>query len=151
MRELEFEIEKIEFLENIKKYKDIVLSTCQGNIVTSRTVSFINHEFMFYILTSINSNKCKQINENENVSLCVGDLQMEGKAKIIGHPMSESNLTLSDMYKEKHMEYYSRFARYKFATYIEIKCTYIKQWRTLSGKDYFYCLNLIKEKAIRKG
>ena len=151
MIELDYELEKKEFLENINMLKDIVLSTCKDNIVTSRTVSFINHEFMFYILTSINSNKCKQINENENISLCAGDLQMEGKAKIIGHPMAESNLALSDMYKEKHAEYYNRFARYKFATYIKIKCTYIKQWRTLSGKDYFYSLDLIKEKAIRKG
>lgn len=151
MLELEYELEKKDFIESIKKNKDIVLSTCQRNIVTSRTVSFINNGFTFYILTSANSNKCKQIAENENVSLCSGDIQMEGKARIIGHPMSEGNLLISEMYREKHMDYYNRFARYKFATYIEIKCTYIKQWRVFSNKDYFYCLDIIKEKAIRKG
>lgn len=89
--ELEYELVKKDFIESIKKNQDIVLSTCQRNIVTSRTVSFINNGFTFYILTSVNSNKCKQIAENENVSLCSGDLQMEGKARIIGHPMSEGS------------------------------------------------------------
>lgn len=151
MLELDYELEKKDFVESIKTHQEIVLSTCQGNIVTSRTVCFINNEFTFYILTSANSNKCKQITENANVSLCAGDLQIEGRAKIIGHPMSEGNLLISDMYREKHTEYYDRFARYKFAAYIEIKCIYIKQWRVTNGKDYFYCLDLCKQKAIRKG
>jgi general stress protein 26 len=147
MIELNYNDVKNEFLKCLSNQENIVFSTCSKNKVTSRTMCFANDGLAIYLLTGKRSNKCKQIEENENVSLCIDNIQIEGKARKIENPTGDNNTNISKIFKEKHTEYYERFAHFKCATFIEVKCEYLKQWKEESGRDYFYCLDVIKEKA----
>nr|WP_040428987.1 pyridoxamine 5'-phosphate oxidase family protein [Acetivibrio cellulolyticus] len=138
---------KKEFVNCLEKHELIVLSTCLKDKVKSRMMCFVNDELVIYLLTGKRSNKCKQIEGNDNVSLCIDNIQIEGKAKIIGSPMDENNTEISKIFKSRHSAYYKRFAHFKVATFIEIRCEYLKQWKFENGRDYYYCLNVVKEKA----
>lgn len=127
MIELNYNDVKNEFLKCLSKQENIVLSTCSKNKVTSRMMCFANDGFVIYLLTGKRSNKCKQIEENENVSLCIDNIQIEGKARIIGNPMEENNMYVSKIFKNKHTVYYERFAYFKSATLIEVNCKYFKK------------------------
>jgi general stress protein 26 len=147
MTELNYCDLKTEFLEYLNNKQFIVLSTCSNNHVTSRTVCFANDGFVIYLLTGKRMNKCKQIEENDNVALCIDDLQITGKARLIGSPMEEQNAEAGRMFMNKHPAYYERFAHFKVATLIKIQCEYFKQWRMENGRDCYYCLDAVKEKA----
>ncbi|MEG0772670.1 pyridoxamine 5'-phosphate oxidase family protein [Clostridium sp.] len=149
MIEIDYNNTKIEFIEYLNNQNNIVLSTCSNNKVTSRTMCFVSDGFVLYLLTGKRSNKCKQIEINENVSLCVENMQIEGKAKIIGSPMEDKNIEVSKIFRNKHKGYFERFAHFKVATFIEVKCDYLKQWKMVNDKDYFYCIDVGKERATK--
>ena len=51
--------------------------------------------------------------------------------------MEQDNTDVSKIFKSKHTEYYGRFAHFKSAVFIEVKCEYLKQWKMESGRDFF--------------
>jgi general stress protein 26 len=151
MIELDFEREKNVVCKHLAKFENIVLSTSSKNIVTSRMMSFANEELVFYFLTGKRTRKCKQIEDNEHVSLCIDNIQLEGKAKLIGHPSEKDNLRVCEIFKYRHKGFFERFAHFKAAIFIEVKCTEVKQWKMIEGKDYFIYIDLIKGNAKRQG
>lgn len=151
MAELDYETVKREVCEHLNNFENIVLSTCSKNIVTSRMMSFANDGFMFYFLTGKRSRKCKQIEENERVSLCIDNVQIEGKARLIGHASEKDNLKICEIFKNRHKGFFERFAHFKAATFIEVKCSQIKQWKMIDGKDCFIYIDLEKGKAKKQG
>ena len=151
MVELDFETVKSKVCEHLNNFENIVLSTCSKNIVTSRMMSFANDGLIFYFLTGKRSRKCKQIEENECVSLCIDNVQMEGKARLIGHASDKDNSKICEIFKKRHEGFFKRFAHFKAATFIEVKCVQIKQWKMTDGKDCFIYIDLEKCTAKRQG
>lgn len=149
MIELDFKDLASDFTKRLEKYENIVLSTCSNNMVSSRTMCFANDGFSIYLLTGKQMGKCIQIEQNENVSLCIDDIQIGGKARIIGHPMETNNKDISEIFKNKHKKYFERFAHVEIATFIEVKCDFAKQWRMEDGKDYYYFMDVNNAKAVK--
>lgn len=109
---LDYEELKCEFIKHLHEYEDVVFSTSLNNKVTSRTMSYVNDQLNLYFMTSKRSNKCKQIKGNQHISLCTKNVQIEGIATILGHPMDDENRKVSELIKSKHPEYYKRFAHF---------------------------------------
>jgi len=78
---LEAEIEKI-----LRKAKEIVLATSAGDCVTARMMAPLSDGLTVMMATSVNSQKAAQIRQNQNVALAVGNLKMEARAELFGHP-----------------------------------------------------------------
>lgn len=151
MIELSYNDVKKEFVESLNHKENLVLSTCHNNKITSRMMCYVNEDLVIYLLTGKRTTKCRQINENENVALCIDNIQIEGKAKIVGNPTENDNININRVFRNKHPKYYERFAHFKVATYIEVKCEYLKQWKMENGKDCYYCLDVIRQKATKHG
>lgn len=149
MIELNFNDFASDFIKRLEKFEHIVLSTCLNNVVSSRTMCFANDGFSIYLLTGKQMGKCRQIEQNENVSLCIDDIQLEGKARLVGHPMEADNKEISAIFKNKHLSYYNRFAHHEIATFIEVKCEYAKQWKMEDGKDCIYYMDINNAKAVK--
>lgn len=151
MIEIDYNGLKTEVEGIFKGNKEIVLSTCVENKVTSRTMSYIYMDQCFYFLTHDKSMKFKQIQKNSQVSLCLNNIQIEGHTEIKGHPFIESNKIISESFTESYNDFFKRFAHMKNAVFVEVKINDIKIWKLEDKKDYFYCLDLPKERAFRKG
>ena len=68
-----------------------VLATAKDNAPSVRTVDTFYDDGAFYIVTYGESQKAKEIESNENVSLCKHLYRFTGKARHIGHPLSPQN------------------------------------------------------------
>lgn len=84
MSENTFMQECNEFYEKLGSHKKMVLSTSCKDKVTSRMMSIIVLNNMFYFQTDINSRKANQILSNSYVALCVDNIQIEGVCKNAG-------------------------------------------------------------------
>ncbi|MBQ5316457.1 MAG: pyridoxamine 5'-phosphate oxidase family protein [Oscillospiraceae bacterium] len=71
---------------DIGTHSVMVLSTCADNRVTSRSMSVVIYGGRFYCQTNRNYLKCRQIENNPNVSLCRGNFTVEGICSIKGRP-----------------------------------------------------------------
>lgn len=100
MEDLEF---KNKVFEELEKKNHMVLGTSANNRVTARTVSTIFMNGKIYFQTDVELLKYIQLSQNPNVALCELDMQVEGTAKILGHPLEEYNQEFLNMFSQKHM------------------------------------------------
>ena len=92
MAEISFNDSKQEYLDAISPSKIMVLATCSGSKVTARSMSCIAIGEKIYFQTDTQFRKYKQITDNKNVALCFDNVQIEGIAKVKGHPMDKENI-----------------------------------------------------------
>jgi len=80
--------EKVRFLEN---HRWMVLATSYNDRVTARTVDYASDGLDIYFLSWQHHTKCAQIKGNPRVASCIDNVQIEGKAEILGSPLDEKN------------------------------------------------------------
>ena len=107
---------------------NMVLSTSACDIVTSRMVSVILFNDSFY-LSSLRPLKKEQIEKNPNVALCIGSIQMKGKARICGSILDEKNKEIAAAYKNALPESFEKFSLHPDTEIIEIKPVFCKWWK----------------------
>jgi len=71
---LDFDAASAEKLKMLENMKEMVLSTCSGNHVTSRVVSTACRGTKILFASFRNNTKCYQITENPNVAFCFGNM-----------------------------------------------------------------------------
>lgn len=134
------DIDFLELKESIITFLEgktsIVLATASDNRVTARSISFVNKELEFFFLTWTHHTKSVQIRANANVALCVGNLQVEGKAMIRGAPFDPNNKEYLELYKKKYPRYYEKFAKQPKTTIITIEPTLIVKLVNIKGDFY---------------
>lgn len=82
---------KEEIITMLEREKHIVLATCSDGHVTARTISHVNAGMDIFFQTDKRFLKVEQILKNPRVALCAGNLQIEGIAKLEGHPSDSEN------------------------------------------------------------
>jgi general stress protein 26 len=90
--------EKIQFLND---HMLAVLATSADDRVTARTVDYASKGLDIYFLSWEHQTKCAQIKANPRVALCIDNLQIEGRAKILGNPLDAKNSKAADIYRAK--------------------------------------------------
>ncbi len=89
------DLDFLELKESILTYLEgktsMVLATASNDRVTARSISFVNKGLEFFFVTWNHHTKSVQIRANANVALCVGNLQVEGRAMIRGAPFDPNN------------------------------------------------------------
>jgi general stress protein 26 len=79
---------KQDIIQQLEKSKLGVLATAEGSFVTARQVMLICDGLKVSFFTSTHTRKYRQIKENQNVAIAIGNIQIEGLASIKG-PTSE--------------------------------------------------------------
>lgn len=151
MEEINFERLREEAIDFLQANKHMVLATCADNRVTARTVSIINDGLKIFFQTDRDSVKYQQIEQNNNVALAYGNIQIEGKAQITCHPLENSYFT--ENYQRHHESAFRNYSHLKEEVIIEIEPTLITFWKydtENENKPFRDYLMLEKKKAYRE-
>jgi general stress protein 26 len=146
---INYDILEEQFFKQLSNNKVIVLATCIENKVTARNMSCVMYNHKIYFQTDKLFLKTKQILENKCVALCVDNIQIEGDAKIIGHPDEEPEF--SELYKRYFRTSYDTYSHLKNQIVIEVEPTFITLWKYADGhKPYRDFLDRTLHKAYRE-
>lgn len=122
------------FLNDFGKGRKTVLSTAENNIVSSRMMCIVQINGIFYFQTDNTFRKYRQLTQNRNVTLCIDNIQIEGEAEEIGHPLKNSDFckVFEECFKGSFDAYTSLENERLFA----VKPAYIQRWVYKSGLPY---------------
>ncbi len=139
-----------EILELLTKSHTMVLATCLNNKVSARNMSCIVVDKKIYFQTDKNFLKFKQIDSNVNVALCIDNIQIEGVAKIKGHPFDEQNIKFREVYQKIHHNSYNNYSSLDSEVVIEVTMQLITLWKYIDGKPLRDILDVDKKVATRE-
>lgn len=115
-----------EFLSDFGKGRKMVLSTSENNIVSSRMMSVVLIDGIFYFQTDITLKKYRQLSNNHNVALCIDNIQIEGICEEIGHPLNSTSFC--ERFQECFKGSYDAYTLLENERLFAIKPTYIERW-----------------------
>jgi general stress protein 26 len=147
--EIDFQSALREKYDLIADVKEMALSTCADNQVTSRLVSVACFENIVYFLSWKLHTKCVQIAQNPLVSFCYDNLQMNGTAVMHGDPRAESNAMIAEKYKSKQPRLFKHFAPLEGMIIVEARISYIKAWISKDMEFFIEHIDIPKCKAYR--
>ncbi len=122
------------FLLEFGKGRKMVLSTSENNRVSSRMMSVVQIDGMFYFQTDITFNKYHQIVSNHNVALCIDNIQIEGICEEIGHPLQSA--PFCNIFQECFKGSYDAYTSLQNERLFSVKPMYIKRWIYEDGVPY---------------
>lgn len=133
--EPDFEKIKSELLTLFVENKGIILATALNDRVTSRHVSFVNVDFDIYFFSWNHNKKIVQIKGNPNVALSLHNLQIEGKAELLGWVFDEKYKEISDLFRAKFSPIWlDRFSHNKELILVRISPERIVKFETLNKR-----------------
>ena len=136
---------KKECFDLLDNNKHIVLATSYNDLVTARTISYVMINGKLYFQTLKTYEKVNQINHNNKVALCIDNLQIEGLAKIVGHPFDNKNNIFLELYKEKHNSAYKKYSSLADEVVIEVTISKISRWTYVDNIGHKEIIDLISE------
>lgn len=123
-----------EFLAEFNNSKAMVLSSSANNKVTSRMMSIVCMNGLFYFQTDKTSRKYHQLISNPQVALCTENIQIEGICEEAGHPIS--NPSFCSIYKECFASSFHRYSFLKNERLFVVKPTYAERWKYIDNVPY---------------
>jgi len=142
MMEIDFDILTNEVLNILDKNPVMVLSTSCNDRVTARSMSCVHKKLKISFQTGRTSLKYKQIEKNSNVALCVGNMQIEGKAIIKGYSTEDQNKEFVELFRRHYPEAFKRYTYLKGEVVIEVDPKLITLWKhdenSKSCRDILY-------------
>jgi uncharacterized pyridoxamine 5'-phosphate oxidase family protein len=149
--ELNYDAEVENIYKQIGDSKIMALATCSQNYPTVRLVSCIVYEGKIFLQTGTDLIKYKQICENNNVALCVDNIQIEGIANIIGKTNEKQDneiIKIMEVYKGHYRNSYEAYSNKEKEILIEIVPIKITKWDYENTKPYRIFID-IKNRQIK--
>jgi len=141
-----------EFKQNINKFynkfgmaKKMVLATCKDNYVTARMMSCVLIDGALYFQTDKKFLKYKQITANPLVALCIDNMQIEGIANELGHPLNSENSFFADEFKKHYEGSFNAYSSLPDEVLIKIIPRKITLWEYRDGNPYRVYFNVSKQ------
>jgi len=126
--ENQFTEKSIKLWKKFGTHNIMVLATGTNNRISSRQMSVIVYDGKFYCQTDETYLKYKQITENPNVALSYKNFSIEGKCRIIGHPLDKENSFFADRFKKHFSHSYKLYTALPTEKLLEITPTLIYSW-----------------------
>ena len=123
-----------EFFSDFGKGRKMVLSTSENDKVSSRMMSVVQIGGELYFQTDRTMKKYDQMMKNNNVALCIDNIQIEGKCTEAGHPLD--NAVFCDIYKECFKGSYDTYSMLSNERLFVVKPLYIERWIYADGVPY---------------
>lgn len=148
---LEFKVLAEEVSDLIDRHSVMVLATCEGSRVTARSMSIIHNGLVIFFQTACDSLKFLQLSANPNVALCCANLQIEGNARDLGHPLAPQNQFFAETYSRKHPGSFHTYSLLTRNHLIEVTLRRAVVWQyDEQGKPYQDFLEVEKRLAWRE-
>lgn len=143
-----FQKKCVALFEEIGEYKKMVLSTSLEDYVTSRMMSIIISDGIFYFQTDKTFRKYKQLQMNRKVALCIDNISIEGYCYEIGHPLV--NPEFCNLYEKHFPNAFKRYTQLTDERLFSIEPTYIKKWIYEEGKPYEEIYDFIYKRCEKR-
>lgn len=138
-----FEEHYAALLERIGDGEPMVLSTSVDNQVSSRMVSVIVLEGIFYFQTDQALRKYAQLQANPRAALCCGNVQIEGVCAQMGHP--KENPRFSERYMARYPGSFRRYSGLPSERVFSLTPVKIKTWIYQEEKPYEECFDFAQK------
>ena len=112
----------------------MVLSTSENDRVSSRMMSIVQINGMFWFQTDKKLKKYHQLSINQNVALCIDNIQIEGICEEIGHPLD--NPVFCSVFQECFKGSFDAYTSLKNERLFVVKPVYIERWIYKNGSPY---------------
>ena len=122
------------FFSDFGKGRKMVLSSSENNRVSSRMMSIVQIDGIFYFQTDITMKKYHQITSNPNVALCIDNIQIEGICEEKGHPLK--NADFCSVFQECFKGSFDAYSSLKNERLFAVKPVYIERWIYKDGIPY---------------
>ena len=132
--EIIFEGLRQEVIDFLQANRKMVLATCAGGRVTARTVSTINDGLMIFFQADRDSVKCRQIQQNSNVALACGNIQIEESPD---YWSSSEDSFFTENYQRHHESAFRRYSQLKDEVIVEVEPALITFWKYDSEQKPF--------------
>ncbi len=129
------------FLDDFGQGRKMVLSTAENNIVSSRMMSVVQADGIFYFQTDMTMKKYRQLSANGNVALCIDNIQIEGTSEEIGAPLHSP--TFCALFQKCFRGSYDAYTALKNERLFAVKPTYIERWVYADVKPYIERFDVI--------
>lgn len=139
-----FDMKSTLLFHQLGKHNHMVLSTSLNDKVTSRMMSVVIADKLFYFQTDRNFRKYEQLKKNPNVSLCLENIQIEGVCKEIGHPLDYP--FFCHLFKECYPGSYEKYSSLPDEIVFEIRPLYIQKWSYVDGEPYIESYDFYNKK-----
>ncbi|MDV4149786.1 pyridoxamine 5'-phosphate oxidase family protein [Clostridium sp. AL.422] len=129
-----------DFYKGLGSGKNMVLSTLHNNRVSSRMMSIVLINGIFYFQTDKTFRKYEQIKNNPNIALCIDNIQIEGICLEVGHPLS--NNEFCRIFEKCFKGSYDTYSALKNERLFKVKPTYIEKWEYKNGKPFIEIIDI---------
>lgn len=139
-----------EVVKILDQNKDIVLATCLNDRVTARTVSFTNDGLTIYFMSWDHNKKIKHIEKNSKVALCLNNLQIEGRAQILGYANDDKNTNIINFFKKKFSDLWiSTFTRINEMLLIKVNPSSITKFENINRRFFLQSIHVKERQAFQ--
>lgn len=132
--ENKFNQEVTSFFASLDRQNTMVLSTSCNNIVSSRMMSIVIIDNIFYFQTDCTFKKYNQIIKNPNVALCTDNIQIEGICTEAGKPIN--NKLFCNVYKSCFPNSYTLYSKIENERLFYIQPKLIQKWIYINEKPF---------------
>jgi uncharacterized pyridoxamine 5'-phosphate oxidase family protein len=129
----EFEVHLATFFARLGNAKKMVLATSENNKVTARNMSCIIVDGVIFFQTDKTFLKYEQISANPFVALCVDNIQIEGIAQSVGHPLNSENGTFAALFQQNYKSSFDTYSHLKNEVVITVQPQKITLWEYENG------------------
>lgn len=131
------------FLSDFGKGRTMVLSTAENDVVSSRMMSVIQMNGVFYFQTDITFRKYRQLISNHNVALCIDNIQIEGTCEELEHPLHDA--AFCSLFQECFKGSYNAYTSLDNERLFAVRPTYIERWIYIDGVPYIETFDVRNE------
>lgn len=142
-----FEEQCAALFRQLGDHKKMVLSTSLRDHVTSRMMSIIILNGVFYFQTDLRFRKYEQLKKNPQVSLCADNVQIEGTCAELGHPLS--NTDFCGLYQAHFPASFARYTGLECERLFTVRPAYIQKWIYEDGEPFVEKLDF-ESRSYRK-
>ena len=148
----EMENEVVDWMEHTRLME---LSTCAATDVdrqvTARSMSMIHHAGKLYFQTGLTTTKCHQLRQNPLVALCAGNVQVEGLACSLAHPLAPECRFFAEKYSQLHPGSFKTYSHLPSNVVFEVTPRRVIFWKyTEEGKPYREFVDFTARAACRE-
>lgn len=129
-----FSAEYNAFLSDFGQGRKMVLSTSENGIVSSRMMSVVQVDGIFYFQTDITFRKYHQLSANPNAALCIDNIQIEGLCEEKGHPLD--NEAFCERFRECFKGSFDAYTALKNERLFALTPSYIERWIYKNGVPF---------------
>lgn len=114
------------FLSDFGKGRKMVLSTSENDRVSSRMMSVVQIDGVFYFQTDMTFRKYGQLSANPNVALCIDNIQIEGICEELGHPLKNDGFCR--LFRECFKGSYDAYTSLENERLFAVRPAFIERW-----------------------